>query len=495
MSSITAARGRRRGAKTITVEQRAAIITLRFCCNLSYPEISSKLSINDKTCSNIYREVERRVGCENPTLIQLLQAVGPIKQVGRPVKVQQGSSLSAEIRADILRFYDLKPIDAVAQALRKHGITLSLPTIKNIMLDHRDERHPYAIVRGSQLQKPALDDDALDDDALDERRNYSKWLIREFNLHFPRIVFVSYDEISRTIGGSRSSYKPRISRPRGADPYKYARPTEPPKFTLMICAATSSDTNCSMDRPCVIWEADTPEQSQDLRMRVTTANQSSKERIKNKQVQATIPGTAEERALREINSNLQRENKAAIARNREAGKKGASLRKGTHYQLKPEQFFKQEEFLYKEGKGMSGLWYAENILKKHLFPYYNSVREHNPGKRIYLIQDNVHLHGLGMRYCAPEIEAQQIHVAPLSPNSPDLHLIELCFGELVRRLDGFKVQSRSKEAKQMAIKHIQEIWQHDEEMRQFMADHLHPTAWVEVAEKCKVANGDNNFRG
>ena len=459
MSSITTNRRPRR-AKTITVEERAAIITLRFCCSFSYPEISSRLSINDKTCSKIYKDAERRVGCENPTLTQLLRVAEPIKQTGRPVKVLRGSALSAEIRADILRFFDLKPIDAVSQTLRKHGMTLSARTINNIMLDHRDERHPYAIVRGSQLEKPSLDDEALH-----LRRNYSRWLIREFNLHFPRLVFVCYDESSKSIGGTRTSFKPRISRPRGADPYTYARPTKPPKFTLMICAATSSDTNCEIDRPCVIWEADTPEQSQDLQMRVTTANQSSRERIKNKQLQATIPGTAEERALREINSNIQRENEAAIARNREAGKKGASLRKGTRYPLKPQQFFKQEEFLYKEGKGMSGLWYAENILKKYVFPYYNSVREHNPGSRIYLVQDNVHLHHLGMRYCAPEIEAQRIDLAPHPPNSPDLHQIELCFGELERRLDGLKVQSSSKGAKEIATKYIQQIWQHDEEMR------------------------------
>src|SRR4051812_46589567 len=99
---------------------------------------------------------------------------------------------------------------------------------------------------------------------------------------------------------------------------------------------------------------------------------------------------------------------------------------------------------------MSGLWYAENILKKHVFPYYNSVREHNPGSRVYLVQDNVHLYSLGMRYCAPEIEAQRIDVAPHSPNSPNLHPIELCFGELERFLDGYEVHSSSKEAKQMA---------------------------------------------
>ncbi|KAF2463930.1 uncharacterized protein BDR25DRAFT_362211 [Lindgomyces ingoldianus] len=433
MSSITA-HGR--------FKQRAAIVTLRFCCDLSYPEISSQLSINDKTM-------------REPRLL--------------PSSCRLYNKRAHYQQKDVLRFYDLKPIDAVSQALRKHEITLSPPTIENIMLNHRGERHPYAIVRGSQLQKPALNEEALS-----KRRNYCNWLIREDSLHSPH--FFLYAMMRRL----------NLLEALGPVTNHVFLALEPPKFTFMICAATSTDTNCKMDRPCIIWEADTPEQSQDLRMRVTTANQRSKERIKNKQLQATIPDTAEERALREINSNIQRENVAAVARNRETGKKGPSLRKGTRHQLKPEQFFKQEEFLYKEVKGISGLWYAESILKKHLFPYYNSVREHNPGKRVYLVQDNVHLHSLGMRYCAPEIEAQQILVAPHPTNSPDLHLIELCFGELGRRLNGLKVQSSGKEAKEMATRYIQEIWQHDEEMRQFMADHLHPTAWRIIRAQSRI---------
>ncbi|KAF1972278.1 hypothetical protein BU23DRAFT_165190 [Bimuria novae-zelandiae CBS 107.79] len=99
---------------------------------------------------------------------------------------------------------------------------------------------------------------------------------------------------------------------------------------------------------------------------------------------------------------------------------------------------------------MSGLWYAENILKDYVFPYYCSVRDHNPGAYVYLVQDNVYLHGLGLRYCAPEIEQYSIKFAPQPPNSPDLHLIERCFGRLEGFLDGFEVPSSSRASRQMA---------------------------------------------
>ena len=52
---------------------------------------------------------------------------------------------------------------------------------------------------------------------------------------------------------------------------------------------------------------------------------------------------------------------------------------------------------------MSGLWYAKHVLKDLLFPYYKAICDNNPGCRVYLVQDNVYLHSLGMRYCAPKI--------------------------------------------------------------------------------------------
>ena len=86
---------------------------------------------------------------------------------------------------------------------------------------------------------------------------------------------------------------------------------------------------------------------------------------------------------------------------------------------------------------MSGLWYAERVLKAELFLYYCAVRDRNPNAQVYLVQDNVYLHGLGLRYCAPEIQELGIKFAPHPPNSPDLHLIERCFGRLSRFLEDY----------------------------------------------------------
>ncbi|KAF1965992.1 hypothetical protein BU23DRAFT_336217 [Bimuria novae-zelandiae CBS 107.79] len=118
------------------------------------------------------------------------------------------------------------------------------------MYDHRDDVHNYAIVRGVRTKKPRLDDEARE-----LRRDYSHWLKKEFNLHFLRLIFVCYDEKSTAIGGTNNRGGKRlISRPRGADLNKFAIHADLAKFSLIVCAATSTDTNYDMDRPCIMWE-------------------------------------------------------------------------------------------------------------------------------------------------------------------------------------------------------------------------------------------------
>jgi hypothetical protein len=109
------------------------------------------------------------------------------------------------------------------------------------------------------------------------------------------------------------------------------------------------------------------------------------------------------------------------------------------------------------------------------------------------VQDNVYLHGLRLRYCAPEIKEKDILLALHSLNSPDLHPIERCFGRLEGFLGDYKATSSSKAAKRMAKDHVQWVWQRDQEMRRFMEEHLNPKYFVQVANKCLEHGGNNNF--
>lgn len=113
---------------------------------------------------------------------------------------------------------------------------------------HRDETHNYAIIRGVRPKKPKLDDDDIYN-----RWSYTDWLLDEFNLHFPKLVFVCYDETTKAIGGvNYQGGKQKISRPKGQNANNVAVHVEQPKFSLMICATTSSDTTVNHLRPCVV---------------------------------------------------------------------------------------------------------------------------------------------------------------------------------------------------------------------------------------------------
>ena len=226
----------------------------------------------------------------------------------------------------------------MSDILAEHNIALCPKTIQNIMFYHRDEEHNHASVRGARTKKPMLNEDAQR-----QRRVYSSWLIREYNLHYPKLIFVCYDETSKAIGGRNlRGGKQKISRPRGADANEFAIHFDQPQFNLIICAATSTDTHCDYLRPCVIWEPDQDDLKKQLEGKVAVANKKLKEKVTRKQARATVAGTAEETALREVNGNIKKQNKEALARNRAEGKKGGALRKGTKHELTPEQFFKQE---------------------------------------------------------------------------------------------------------------------------------------------------------
>lgn len=481
--------GRPRGSKNVTDAVKGAIVTLKLHCDLDFVAIAGILGVAPTTPGTIYRKV---LACAppSPTLTQLLDAVPQttLEHPGRRPKVRNGSALSAEIRDSIVQNGTCDIEAAVGDVLTGAGISLSRQTLIEIAHNHRDPIHDYSIVKGVRVHKPALDDEALE-----LRRNYCDWLIAEYNL-CPKLIFVCYDEALKGIGGRNGrGGKQGVWRPKGDNANDYPVHVKPAKFSLMICAATSTDTLVRHKRPCVVWVKEDNEQREEMLERVRKANVKARDLISRKRARAEVVGTAEERALRDLNHNIAQNNRAAEAANRAAGKKGNAIKKGTYKQKTAEQFYDYKDFIYKPGKGINGIWYAERILKDELFPYYVAVREANPNAQVYLVQDNVYLHGLGLKYCAPEIEELDIKFAPHPPNSPDLHPIEHCFGRLEGFLQEYEVSSASRVAKAEAEEFVKHIWQEDETMRQYMAGKVSPQYFEKVAQKCLKRDGNNNF--
>jgi hypothetical protein len=70
------------------------------------------------------------------------------------------------------------------------------------------------------------------------------------------------------------------------------------------------------------------------------------------------------------------------------------------------------------------VWYAFEVLQKHLFPYHKALRDNNPSKEVIVVEDNDPSHIKARKLLAAEINQHQIMFAPHSGNSPDFNLVE-----------------------------------------------------------------------
>jgi hypothetical protein len=105
---------------------------------------------------------------------------------------------------------------------------------------------------------------------------------------------VCYDEkLTNVRGVNNRGGKRLISRLQGSNSNKFAIHEDSAKFSLIVCAATSTNTYCEIDRPCIMWEQDTNKLKKALTQKVLTANNKAKEKVHEKQTRASQPSTAE----------------------------------------------------------------------------------------------------------------------------------------------------------------------------------------------------------
>ena len=484
-------RGRPAGSKNIPHAKIVAIIVLRTKYLTPFVEIATDLGISNVTAGQWFSRIKKQAN-NSADLKVLLDAIPQYLEQHKAhgvVKVSDGSELSAQIRAEMIRFADYKFEDATAHILTEAGMSLCPTALSRIAHDHRDEQHNYAITRGVRSKKPFLSVQDMFD-----RVSCCDWLLLQYKLNAGMIIFVCYDETSKGIGGlNNRGGKQFCTRPVGVNSNQFATHYKPALFNLMICAACSADV--SIRRPCRVWVQPCDEDAAALAKQVNAANKEGREAVQRKQQRAEVTGTHEERALRELNQNIQRTNKQVLAANRASGKTGGSLRKGVRHLVTSQKFYGYKEFTTTKGKGMNGIWFGEHILKELLIPYYYAVRDSNPSKHVFLIIDNVRLHGVGIRWCEQEVEALHIERAPHSQNSPDLHPIERCFGRLEGFLQDYRCESASKDAQADAAGSIVNYWQEDPQFEAYIAKHLAPKAFMRLAIRCKIHGGNNNYTG
>ncbi|KAF2189141.1 hypothetical protein K469DRAFT_701714, partial [Zopfia rhizophila CBS 207.26] len=189
--------GRATGAVDVSQQEQAFIITLRKISGRKFGEIADDLGVPELTASTVYYRARNRASGDD--IHAMLASIPPqSNRPGKKPKVENGSELSSRMRKAIIDKGDQKMVAAVRP-------------VENVAKEHRDPEHDYAIIRKVRPKKSKLDEEDKK-----QQVNYSQWLIDEYNLRFPKLIFVCYDETSKPFGGTNNrGGKQKISAPRG----------------------------------------------------------------------------------------------------------------------------------------------------------------------------------------------------------------------------------------------------------------------------------------
>jgi hypothetical protein len=135
------------------------------------------------------------------------------------------------------------------------------------------------------------------------------------------------------------------------------------------------------------------------------------------------------------------------------------------------------------------------VLQKELFPYYKALRDNNPSKDVYIIEDNDPSHIKARKLLTAEINQHQIKFAPHPGNSPDFNLIKTLQKYHNKLLEDYSsnIRSATQAVKVEAQAKLKEAWQGkemDEEWKKRGSNY----ALKLIADRCRQDEGGNHFR-
>ena len=188
-----------------------------------------------------------------------------------------------------------------------------------------------------------------------------------------------------------------------------------------------------------------------------------------KRGQAEIPGTEEFEALKvsyntgslAVNTNKSQHVNCAIERQNKRLKETGQIGKhgkGLKRKKSPSQIWPYPEKEYST-RGINGLSYKEKIIPL-LYQFAEEVMARNPGKMVYVIEDNAPAHQKASRLCEQERKEKGINKTNWIANSPDLHAIESLWWPSKVRLNHKwnEIQGGSQKAKDEAREAIRQDW-------------------------------------
>lgn len=107
------------------------------------------------------------------------------------------------------------------------------------------------------------------------------------------------------------------------------------------------------------------------------------------------------------------------------------------------------------------MYYAFRIYRDLLFPYWQALKDKNPGKEIFIQEDNATPHTKARKLLQGEIAQRAIRFFKYPANSPDIASIETLQWEHQRRIQRFifSVTNKQKGTRDQAIQVMKDAWQ------------------------------------
>lgn len=470
-----------RGPETPAWKRHCAIA---YAFDLSMPqvEIARRLNLTRSTVHNLVRAARAR----SPTsdLADLQAAVSVQPRSGRPRRADPGDEVSLTVRRGV-REHPYQAMDNAANRyLRERQVLgeidqnirpLGVQQVYNILQDSEqcaadpEDQRVYTrhrVYRRNELSAANIA----------KRQAY---LFEVEQLEQAEAIIICCDEKAYHFGGTPDRH---VTLPINTSSYQSCAPT---RFKLEQWAAACGD-DCSVKRPWTVWEL-RDQTSEELQKQLDECNAQARRITDEQRANARVHGTPEHQYLVWMNTQVKIKRLWMRANaNDSGGPKEWTV----------ERLFPYQSHDIKEGtKKLNFVWYAFEVYRKLLFPYYREICRRNPGRRVVIQEDNHGPHLKARQLLQPEIQQQGIVFVNHPGNSPDLAPIEGLQGEHERKLAGFIYEVRDAQASTVRrAKDLLRITWQSKDFDETVRGKVCRAVYVELAKRCKMAGGGNHFR-
>ena len=456
---------------------RAIAIAYKFDLRLPDREISSRLSVPERTLRYLFKKAKEQA--QGSEWHELLLYISNLPGRGRKPHIRPGSLESVAIREAVRT-------SGGHEATLIANNTKDRPVLKE--LNPNVPRLKRAQVYNVLNDKRHCEDDPINDKPVKRLKpihkpgGYEATTRLQYTIELAEyvqneVILVVCDEKKFSFGGTPNG---RVSTPQGETPY---RTSVRERFVREHWAAATAQ-DVSILRPHIVWSADDKHDVQ-LAQRLLDANQQLKAHVEGQRVLATTdPTSMEAQLLRDKNDEVRLYNK-------EQQRRGARGRK--HF-FSAERLFKHKDLVVK-GTNLDFVWYAFRIYQDTLFPYVQQLRDNNPGKRVVIIEDNSPVHHKARRLMAPLINHLAIEFAGHPAFSPDLNPIETVHREQDKLIFKFRINtfSAAQIVKDQCDEKLIEVWQ-SKQFDQFVLRYCSHNAFKDLLDKLRHAKGHNYFK-